>query len=262
MRRWPRVSACRWVRIAPSPDPAGTVIGQSPSGGAFSGSHHVTLVLSKGPPRVAIPSSTNQAWTAFEGALLAAGIDYKKQDVYDDNVAKGMVIGVQPPTGTLVTPDSAKSNVVVSVSNGHSPVKVPDVRDQSYADASAAITAAGFTVKRAPDEFSSAVDKGNVIRSDAAARRDGAVRIRDHRGRVEGAGPRRGSRRRQAPARRRHEGAQPLRLRDRASTAACAAISGSSSQEPKKGAKVPRGSTVTVSFAKKCAGIDSILGLC
>ena len=66
-------SACRLARPAPSPDPAGTVIDQAPKGGAFSGSHHITLVLSKGPPRVAIPSSTNQAWTAFEGALLAAG---------------------------------------------------------------------------------------------------------------------------------------------------------------------------------------------
>jgi beta-lactam-binding protein with PASTA domain len=55
----------------------------------------------------------------------------------------------------------------VVVSSGHAPVKVPDVAKKPFADAAKALTAAHFSVKRAPtDDFSPTVKRGDVIGTD------------------------------------------------------------------------------------------------
>ena len=70
---------------------------------------------------------------------------------------------VAPAAGVSVTPDK---NVNVVISKGHAPVNVPDVTGMSFNDASTALAAAHFQVKRGADEFSNSVDKGKVTRSD------------------------------------------------------------------------------------------------
>ncbi len=150
-----------------APDPAGVVIDQRPHAGAYSGSRHVTLVVSSGPPKVAVPAIAKQQWNAAKAALDSAGLLYDNppKQRYDASAPVGAVLSVTPNPGVFVAPDS-KVDVVVSA--GRAPVNVADVTKQQYNDAAAALTAQGFQVKRGPDAFSNDVDKGLVITTDPA----------------------------------------------------------------------------------------------
>src|SRR5262249_42037116 len=59
-----------------APDPAGIVIDQNPHTDTFSSNHHVTLVVSAGPARVAVPNIEKTQWSAASKALDAAGLLY------------------------------------------------------------------------------------------------------------------------------------------------------------------------------------------
>jgi serine/threonine-protein kinase len=148
-----------------APDPAGTVISQNPGEGAFTSGHNVTLVVSTGPAKVAVPKILNTPWSAAQPALDAAGLVYGKPGVkYDNTVPFGNVLSVAPAPGTLVLPDQT---VAVVLSAGRAPVPVPDVRGDSYADAQQALTAQHFKVQRAPkDEFDDTIPAGDVIGTD------------------------------------------------------------------------------------------------
>jgi len=151
-----------------APDPKGTVIAQSPPAGEFTGSRHVTLVTSSGPANVAVPGIKNLPWKAAKQALDAAGLIYAANPSTQpsETTAAGDVVSVSPDVGALVAPDSTVS---VVLSSGHAPVPVPDVSKQPYADAVRRLTAAKFMVKRAPDEFSPTVGRGDVIGTDPPA---------------------------------------------------------------------------------------------
>jgi len=152
-----------------APDPEGIVIDQDPKGGAFSTDHRVSLVVSSGPAKVAVPNIVQTQWQAAKQALDAAGLTYdaKPATRYDPVARAGTVLSVTPAAGTLVLPDQ---KVTVVVSAGHAPVAVPDVTDDLFADASKTLTDAKFKVQRAPkDEFSNDVAAGNVIRTVPAA---------------------------------------------------------------------------------------------
>jgi eukaryotic-like serine/threonine-protein kinase len=151
-----------------APDPKGTVIAQSPPAGEFTGSRHVTLVASAGPADVAVPGITNIPWKAAKQALDAAGLIYAADpsSAPSETTSAGNVLSVSPDVGALVAPDT---QVKVVLSSGHAPVPVPDVSNQPFGDAAKTLTAAKFKVKRAPDEFSPTVGRGDVIGTDPAA---------------------------------------------------------------------------------------------
>jgi serine/threonine-protein kinase len=153
----------------PAPDPKGTVIAQSPAGGVFSGSRRVTLVVSGGPPNVAVPNIRNAPWADAKRALDSAGLIYSNTPATEpsETIAAGNVLRVTPNVGAGVAPDAT---VTVVLSSGHAPVPVPDVSKTSFAAASKVLEAAHFKVKRADtDEFSPTVKSGDVIGTDPAA---------------------------------------------------------------------------------------------
>jgi serine/threonine-protein kinase len=147
-----------------APDPAGTVISQDPTAGSFTGGDEVSVVVSSGPPPVAVPAVVGQTWEQANGALTGAGFAVDRQDQYFDDIAANTVASVDPAAGTEIAPES---KVTVVVSQGHAPVKVPDVTGKSFDDANAALTGAGFTVKRT-DDFSDEVASGTVIETTPA----------------------------------------------------------------------------------------------
>jgi len=128
----------------------------------------VTLVLSSGQAPVAVPGITNLPWNAAKQALDAAGLIYAANPSTrsSETTPAGDVLTVSPDVGALVAPDT---QVKVVLSSGPAPVPVPDVSKQPFGDAMQTLTAAKFKVKRAPDEFSPTVAKGDVIRTDPAA---------------------------------------------------------------------------------------------
>jgi beta-lactam-binding protein with PASTA domain/tRNA A-37 threonylcarbamoyl transferase component Bud32 len=148
-----------------SPDPKGTVISQNPTAGAFAGARSVTLVVSSGPPDVAVPSIQNIPWKSAQQALDAAGLIAKTlPSETSEIVPAGYVLRVLPAPGKQVSPDSS---VDVVLSSGHAPVAVPDVSKKTFADAVTLLQDAHFRVRRAPaDEFSSTVGAGGVTQTE------------------------------------------------------------------------------------------------
>jgi beta-lactam-binding protein with PASTA domain len=147
-------------------DPAGTVIAQDPAPGAFVGDGgSIQLVVSRGPPPVAIPTVGGQSAADAQAALEAQGFVVEVEHRYDETVPVDGVIGTDPPGGTKAPRDSV---LTLLVSDGPAPVPVPDVSGQTFDRASQQLTAAGFTVSRS-DDYSDTVAKDTVIGTDPAA---------------------------------------------------------------------------------------------
>jgi serine/threonine-protein kinase len=147
-------------------DPKDTVIGQDPAPGAYAADgSEIQLIVSRGPPPVAVPDVTGKSPEEATAALQAAGFLVQQETPYDETVPAGSVIGTDPKSGTDTPRDST---VNLLVSNGPAPVTVPDVAKQTYDQAAAALTGAGFTVTRA-DVFDATIPKDQVVGTTPAA---------------------------------------------------------------------------------------------
>ncbi len=150
-------------------DPAGVVMNQQPNAGVWSkDGSSIRLVVSKGPPAVLIPDVSKLSVADATKALQDLGFTVSPQTPYNDTVPKGSVIGTDPAAGKGL---KAESGIALLVSNGTTPVKVPDVSGQpSYQAASDQITIPnpGLTTKQS-DDFSDTVPAGTVIGSNPPA---------------------------------------------------------------------------------------------
>ncbi|SDE95477.1 serine/threonine protein kinase [Blastococcus fimeti] len=148
--------------------PAGTVIATDPVAGreAIRGTD-VEVVVSKGPERYVVAAEfVGRPADEVEAELQeTVPVQVTRSDVYDDDVAPGLVTGFDPAPGTQLTRDQV---VTILVSKGHAPVAVPDVTGQTPEQATANLEALGFTVERGEDGRSAAVDKGEVMAVDPA----------------------------------------------------------------------------------------------
>ncbi|MEY2396881.1 MAG: eukaryotic-like serine/threonine-protein kinase [Actinomycetota bacterium] len=145
----------------------GEVIRQRPAAGvSLHEDETVTVVISKGPPPVAIPKVVGRTEAEARTVLTGAGfqIDAKVNRPYSEDVAKGTVIAI--------TPDAANapkgSVVALTVSNGPEPRTISNWTNQPFADAKAGIEKAGLEVKRV-DGYSDTVAVGNVISTSPGA---------------------------------------------------------------------------------------------
>jgi serine/threonine-protein kinase len=140
---------------------AGEVLSTDPLPGHPVAKHGwITVVLSKGPERIAVPAS-----------VAGAGLDDAKQQLidaglspgtvthkYSDTVAAGQVASTDPAVGTAL-----KRNAVVNlvVSDGGKPTAVPNVIGDSVDDATRTLQQAGFQV--ATQQVASGADSGTVV---------------------------------------------------------------------------------------------------
>lgn len=150
----------------PAPDAAGTVIGQEPPAGTLTTASVVRLVISGGPPPVRVPEVVGDRWALAAESLADAGVAPRRRDAYDETRAVGVVLAVEPAAGVTVAPGST---VTVTVSKGRAPVAVPTVAGRSYEQAAAALRARGFVPARGADAFSATVPKGAVAGTVPAA---------------------------------------------------------------------------------------------
>src|SRR2546430_764741 len=127
------------------PASTGAVVaaGASGSGAARRLKHggHVRIVISTGPGIVALPSVEGLSVTQALARLKSAGFMPKKSSQPSSTVNAGRVIGTDPPAGTEL---QAGSVVLVNVSSGPAPVRVPDLRGESRSAAEAALRNAGL----------------------------------------------------------------------------------------------------------------------
>jgi serine/threonine-protein kinase len=147
---------------------AGRILSQRPApraGGAAATAKEgatIAVVLSAGPPPVAIPSLTTAATCTAAVQQLAAvhlvGVCPAAAAQYSSTVVAGAVVSTSP-AGTA----PYGSTVTVITSKGHAPVGVPTLPAAStYTSASAALGALGFHVAQ-PIAYSATVPSGQVI---------------------------------------------------------------------------------------------------
>ncbi|MFI9362958.1 Stk1 family PASTA domain-containing Ser/Thr kinase [Kitasatospora sp. NPDC053057] len=128
--------------------PAGQVISTDPGVGARTRkSDSVTVTVSKGPKRIAVPDVTGKSSDDAAAALAAAQLTRGAvTQTYNDTVPEGSVISSSPAAGQMLQENAAVSLVV---SKGMVPV--PNVSGMGRDDAQKALQAAGFTMKAATD---------------------------------------------------------------------------------------------------------------
>jgi serine/threonine-protein kinase len=145
--------------------PIGTVVSTEPAAGQrLAGNSRVTLVVSKGPEPIVVPSVAGKSVDDARNKLIVAGfVPQGTKEAFSDRIDPGTVMGTAPPVGTTQSKGS-KVTLLVAVS-----LTVPDVRGRSGADAAAQLTAGGFDPGPPTTEFSADVDGGAVIRTEPAA---------------------------------------------------------------------------------------------
>ena len=145
--------------------PKGIVVGQAPQAGkSVPQGTKVKLVVSNGPPGVAMPDVTGLAAADAVRALQARGLKPKLQQIASSQ-APGTVVGQSPAAGKRAKRGTA---VTLQVAKGRAAVAVPDVTGQTRQQAVAALQQAGLktTVAQVP---TSSQAPGTVVAQNPAA---------------------------------------------------------------------------------------------
>ena len=122
----------------------GQVISSDPAAGTeVKRDAKVSVVVSKGPEPIDVPSVTGERLAAATTTLEEAGFEVDRSaDAYSSDVPKGAIAGQSPADGTL----PRGGTVTVTVSKGPEMVTVPKVEGMSLAEATRALESAGFEV--------------------------------------------------------------------------------------------------------------------
>jgi eukaryotic-like serine/threonine-protein kinase len=127
--------------------PAGTVIRTDPGAGqTVDKGTTVTLVVSSGPPQVAVPMVVDQTESAARDALQAAGFLVAKSevDVPYNSTQAGMVVAQNPPAGT-----PAPKGSTVSITVGRA-LPAPTTTSTSTTTSTTSTTVAATTTTKKP----------------------------------------------------------------------------------------------------------------
>jgi eukaryotic-like serine/threonine-protein kinase len=139
----------------------GRVISQSPlAGSRVEKGSRVSVVVSSGPGSAALQSVDGLTATQAIARLRSVGFKPTRQDEPSSKVAKGKVIGTEPPAGTEL---QVGSPVTVLVSSGPAQVKVPDLSGDSRSGAEAALSAVGLAVGTVTEQVSAGAAAGSVL---------------------------------------------------------------------------------------------------
>ena len=159
--------------------PEGAVISSDPIAATnLAHGSVVTIVISKGPERYAVPDiiggTLAEAKSALASVKLGVGnVTY----LYDDTVPSGKIVSTQPQRGMIMQP---RQTVDLRISKGPEPIPVPAVAGKSLDAAKSALASAGFTATSAT-EYSDTVKNGIAVRSEpgvgALLQRGSAVKI-------------------------------------------------------------------------------------
>lgn len=133
---------------------------EQPAGSSLNKGDTVVFHLSKGAENVSVPNVVGASASNAENSLINAGFKVNSSYRYSSDVAEGRVIS-QDPSGTA----AKGSTVTIYVSNGPEEGDVPNVVEESEADATTALKNAGFKVS-VKKMASSTVDEGKVISQD------------------------------------------------------------------------------------------------
>jgi beta-lactam-binding protein with PASTA domain/tRNA A-37 threonylcarbamoyl transferase component Bud32 len=146
--------------------PAGQVLDQRPGPNERAVREStVTIVLSKGPDRRAVPELGGMDQATAEETLNAVGLRLGAVTRDFSEAPVGTVIRTDPFTGTELRPNAS---VAIVLSKGVEMLPVPGVVGRTAAAAAAALEEAGFT-SSSTEVFSETAEKGTVVAQDPAA---------------------------------------------------------------------------------------------
>jgi serine/threonine-protein kinase len=163
---------------------AGLVLSQDPGPNSrVRKSGTVTLHLSLGPDRRLVPRVVGKDVEAARNALVDVGLEVSptSRSVYSQTIAKGKVVGTDPPAGKRLKPGTT---VTLVVSKGKEPVEVPNVTGRKQDQATKLLRDAGFVVA-VERVFSDTVEVGVVAEqspSSGTADRGSTVTIKVSKG--------------------------------------------------------------------------------
>jgi serine/threonine-protein kinase len=142
----------------------GQVIETSPPGGTtVERGTKVTLTVSKGPERVAVPDVTGETEDNARSALEGAGLRVGKVTEEESDQDPGTVIDQTPAAGDNVTKNTAVDLTVAKA------VTIPDVVDLKEQDAKTQLESAGFTVRVRDQTVTDPAQVGIVLDQSPAA---------------------------------------------------------------------------------------------
>jgi eukaryotic-like serine/threonine-protein kinase len=140
--------------------PKGQVISSNPPDGtSVTKGSRVQLVVSRGPVQVQVPDVVNADKASAHNDLANAGLKFTDDQVTSDQ-PKGTVISQDPVAGTKV---DKGSSVTLTISKGPGTVAVPDVGDQTEAQATSKLQGAGFKVLVRHKQVTDPAQDGKVV---------------------------------------------------------------------------------------------------
>jgi serine/threonine-protein kinase len=121
--------------------PEGRIVVQKPGSGQLPEGSEISVIVSKGPPPVKVPSLQGQTIQAATSALQAAGLTPSVSERFSDTVARDMVISQVPAPSKQIPQGSAVSLIV---SKGPDRFKLPTLKGLSKADALTTLSKLGL----------------------------------------------------------------------------------------------------------------------
>lgn len=142
--------------------PKGIVMSTDPGAGQeVRRGTDVKVTVSKGPERYAVPNVVKKSAAEARDQITAAKLTVgTTKEAFDDSIAAGLVVGVDPKVGTQLK-RGTKVNLVVS--KGRQPIQVTDFTNKPASEAVDALSKAGLEVDATEQANSDTVAKGNVI---------------------------------------------------------------------------------------------------
>jgi serine/threonine-protein kinase len=121
----------------------------------------ITLVVSTGAPKVAVPDVTGLTFEEAKSQLTGKGFQVEKKTEESDRTPG--VVTAQDPTGS--TEREKGSTITLTVAKEKKRVNVPDVAGKTFEDAKAQIEASGLKAVQGQDIESGSVEAGKVVQT-------------------------------------------------------------------------------------------------
>ena len=152
---------------------AGVVIRTEPAGGTtLENGETINIFVSTGPAPRALPELAGLTLADATAQLTQIGLVLIEADpVFDEAVPPGVVVSWSVPAApTLAAGATVTKGTTVQVvlSAGPAPRTVPDLTGMPVAEATALVQSLGLVAVPLPDEFSSTVPLGSVVRQEPA----------------------------------------------------------------------------------------------
>ncbi len=145
--------------------PAGHVLIQRPRAGTLvKRGVAVTVIMSRGPQRIEVPTVVGSALQAAQVTLVAAGLNVGRAiNVFSEQGAPGTVVAQEPAGGSRTERDAA-IDLFLAMENRSETYLMPDLVNLNYDDVRRYFERRGFRLGRVSYETYDGVAPGTVLR--------------------------------------------------------------------------------------------------